>query len=713
MLVVLEVVVGAQLGRQVKVPQDQTCKIGRTNYADEAFADDVMMSGQHFEVRNDGKYCWLRDLDSRNGTRVDHEFVKESLVLHDGQKIYAGRTEFLVRISGGAKSPYESTNLGLIEPVQNQSLLSSEYGSQAIEGSDPRFSSSGSPGVNPAASSGLPKDDAAGLPIAGSSLGDSGTDPASPPNFPTVRSDVHPNDLSNPTAKSPPWSQSPPPPIVPGQPVPGQVTPGLLPPGTPPTGPFVPPENRKRGGDDAPIFKFAKGGPGSPMGPPGGSPSPGNFPPFSPTPPSPVSPGMPPAGNFPPPPRPVPPGTPIGPPGTPPTGLPNIEERDDIPNFMNLPPQNPPFKQPPGEGKFGPIEEPKSPPWEAQLGLSSGANPNLDFGDDEFGPHQGPSLDFDDEADDDPVLGKLRESGTESPGFAPPARPGNFNPNLVGFSNDDPVAREVPGLNPDVSIPSNIEPPPRFHEPQAADGGNWRNPDYASADLPDADMPGKATDASAPAAMESVRGLCFREETTVSGYPIYQSILEGTPAVPFSPFAMIRELSRVARPVLSIHFLRAEKPIPEGLGGVPLRGDLDEKFAALGGPMLYCPEDLEPFREIVDEMWGLDAISLLFTSGDPQQIVDHFRAGLFGPSRGDQPSAAPGPQFFAVFSPNLLTTFLSQRDQETVDQLLGQPVEAILTEVADMPDSWQLFTRKSWAEPLQKLGLNRVVEQTG
>ena len=295
--------------------------------------------------------------------------------------------------------------------------------------------------------------------------------------------------------------------------------------------------------------------------------------------------------------------------------------------------------------------------------------------------------------------------------------PSGGNPNLVGFSSDEPPVNNFSGPPGDdentPQTPSAAEKgtPEQIVEPaEPGPTSNWRNPDYVSAAPP----PSKAeeeTKQPAKSAADSVRGLCFKEETADSGYPVYHSIMEGVPKVPFSPFSLISSLSKVAKPVLSIHFMRAEKQIPEELEGIPLRADLDPKFASLGGPMLYCPEDLQPFREIIDELWGLDAISCMFTSGDPQAVVNHFRDGLFAPKRGDLPTPGPGPQFFAVFSPNLLTTFLSQREQETVDQLLGKEVVGVLAEVADMPDSWQLFTKKSWADSLKKLGMNRVVEQ--
>ncbi|WP_158261079.1 MULTISPECIES: FHA domain-containing protein [Pirellulaceae] len=785
MLVVLEVVVGSEVGRQIKIPQDRTCKIGRTNYSDEAFTDDVMMSGQHFEIRNDGKYCWLRDLESRNGTRVDDDFVKESLVIRDGQKVFAGRTEFTVKIEGGAKSPYESTSIGTFEPVRNRSLMSTTFGSQILSEDDPRFPKSESPPSGqphpappgppmPPVAPGPPPAGMPGQPMGGNfefaDSGDApnfstpgnftppefakpdtgtapGTAPGYPPGFPPAGSPPPPGPTPHGTSKSPPWAHPAPMPVTPGQPMPGQVTPGQLPPGSPSPGqPQFPPPH-KRGGDDGPVFKFARGGgEGAPAGPPPGMPpgfrhtpgTPPGTPPGSPgggdprfqapptihppsvggAPPSFEAPQQPPRetpSSFAPPPpeRPLPPGTPPVPPGTPSGGFPDFDEPSGPPQFSSFtsPPVSP--DPAPPEHKLGPPGSHHVPPWEAQGGFGEGRNPNLDFEGDDFGPNTGPALDFGDEPDeeDEPLFGPPSFAGGSGPSFTNQMGPAGGNPNLVGFSSDEPPANKFTGPpSEEASFPP-IGSPPNIVEPTApSPSSNWRIPDYVSAAPPPSQIDEGKQDAGRTSP-DSVRGLCFKEETADSGYPVYHSIIEGVPQVPFSPFALISELSKIAKPVLSIHFMRAEMQIPEDLQGTPLRGDLDPKFAALGGPMLYCPEDLEPFREIIGELWGLDAISCMFTTGDPQGIVDHFREGLFAPKRGDLPGPGPGPQFFAVFSPNLLTTFLSQRDQDTVDQLLGNEVVGVLAEVADMPDSWQLFTKKSWAEPLKKLGMNRVVEQ--
>jgi pSer/pThr/pTyr-binding forkhead associated (FHA) protein len=55
------------------------------------------MSGQHFAVEYGRKSCRLRDLNSRNGTKLNGEPITD-MVLKGGDQIYAGRTDFVVRI---------------------------------------------------------------------------------------------------------------------------------------------------------------------------------------------------------------------------------------------------------------------------------------------------------------------------------------------------------------------------------------------------------------------------------------------------------------------------------------------------------------------------------------------------------------------------------------------------------------------------------------
>src|SRR5207244_970862 len=61
------------------------------------------MSGAHFAVECDARACRLRDLNSRNGTKLNGELVTQA-VLRDGDRVHAGRTDFVVRIEAVPKS---------------------------------------------------------------------------------------------------------------------------------------------------------------------------------------------------------------------------------------------------------------------------------------------------------------------------------------------------------------------------------------------------------------------------------------------------------------------------------------------------------------------------------------------------------------------------------------------------------------------------------
>ena len=102
MKLVLEVISGPLQGKQIEAKVGETVSIGRTPKASNPIADNFM-SGAHFAVECDANGCRLRDLNSRNGTKLNGELVTEA-VLKNGDQIYAGRTKFVVRIETVPKS---------------------------------------------------------------------------------------------------------------------------------------------------------------------------------------------------------------------------------------------------------------------------------------------------------------------------------------------------------------------------------------------------------------------------------------------------------------------------------------------------------------------------------------------------------------------------------------------------------------------------------
>lgn len=104
MRVVLEVVSESDDGRKLRVRAGQLVDVGRTEWADFAVRHDGEMSGVHFSLERDHLGCYIKDLDSSNGTFVNGKRVA-SAVLSDGDRITAGRTTFAVHIEAGSTVP--------------------------------------------------------------------------------------------------------------------------------------------------------------------------------------------------------------------------------------------------------------------------------------------------------------------------------------------------------------------------------------------------------------------------------------------------------------------------------------------------------------------------------------------------------------------------------------------------------------------------------
>ena len=102
MRLVLEITSGPNAGQKFIAQAGESVSVGRTNKANVEL-QDIFMSGQHFVVECVGGACGVRDLKSRNGTRVNGESVKVA-ILNDGDKISAGQTDFVVHIETDAPS---------------------------------------------------------------------------------------------------------------------------------------------------------------------------------------------------------------------------------------------------------------------------------------------------------------------------------------------------------------------------------------------------------------------------------------------------------------------------------------------------------------------------------------------------------------------------------------------------------------------------------
>lgn len=93
-------------GKLCWISLDQSMEIGRNEWNDYSFPDDIKMSGKHFRVTLERDGCVIEDLQSKHGTWVNGVRI-DRCALANGSKIQAGSTVFLVEIVGieGATPP--------------------------------------------------------------------------------------------------------------------------------------------------------------------------------------------------------------------------------------------------------------------------------------------------------------------------------------------------------------------------------------------------------------------------------------------------------------------------------------------------------------------------------------------------------------------------------------------------------------------------------
>jgi serine/threonine-protein kinase len=94
--VTLRIIGGPKQGEQFAFQRHETFIVGR-RHATISIPEDGFLSRNHFLIEVDPPRCLLKDLGSRNGTLVNGLRVADA-ILHDGDRIRAGRSEFLVTI---------------------------------------------------------------------------------------------------------------------------------------------------------------------------------------------------------------------------------------------------------------------------------------------------------------------------------------------------------------------------------------------------------------------------------------------------------------------------------------------------------------------------------------------------------------------------------------------------------------------------------------
>ena len=97
MIVVLRVTAGPRAGTEFVFDRHDTFVVGRSTQVQFPVPDDGFLSRNHFLIEFNPPTCFLRDLGSTNGTKVNGTRI-DTARLRDGDAIEAGESGFIVRV---------------------------------------------------------------------------------------------------------------------------------------------------------------------------------------------------------------------------------------------------------------------------------------------------------------------------------------------------------------------------------------------------------------------------------------------------------------------------------------------------------------------------------------------------------------------------------------------------------------------------------------
>lgn len=168
-----------------------------------------------------------------------------------------------------------------------------------------------------------------------------------------------------------------------------------------------------------------------------------------------------------------------------------------------------------------------------------------------------------------------------------------------------------------------------------------------------------------------------------------------------TPGELAVRLTQFCPVYLLMDFSHLGAPVPED---VPRKdyvfGWLDPAVAAGVSPLVLSQEELPHWPQLVDQGWGKDAVVCLFSRMQKGPLVEHIQAVCRTRQRGGE----PGDAVIGCCWPSVLSAMLAHSPAATVQSLLAG-IEAVLVELPDLPETWQVFGPAELRQRLDRAGL--------
>jgi hypothetical protein len=161
---------------------------------------------------------------------------------------------------------------------------------------------------------------------------------------------------------------------------------------------------------------------------------------------------------------------------------------------------------------------------------------------------------------------------------------------------------------------------------------------------------------------------------------------------------------------LIVDFRNLGSPPPEQIVTPQYLFDwLDPVAAPLASPVVVGQDDLLDWPNLIRQAWGKDAVICLFSRQEKPALLEHLRRSLRAkPKREDMSGGMLG-----FCWPSVMAMLLAHGPPALVRQLLAG-IDAVLVELPDLPETWQVYGEAGVADLLAQAGLSREpAEQSG
>lgn len=151
---------------------------------------------------------------------------------------------------------------------------------------------------------------------------------------------------------------------------------------------------------------------------------------------------------------------------------------------------------------------------------------------------------------------------------------------------------------------------------------------------------------------------------------------------------------------LVVNFALLGCPPPEELAARDYLFDwLEPAVRNVASPLVLGQGDFIGWPDLLRAGWGKDAIVCLFSRMEKRSVLDHLRSACRQRDRGEGGAAIVGLSW-----PSVLAPLLAMSSPQAAQTLMAG-IEAVLVELPDLPETWQLYGGPDLGQTLDRSGL--------